>query len=296
MATVASVLGDIESYLYSLGHFRDRVATLTAPLASSGATTLSVDEFGQVTKGLVEIGDELIYVKSADTSGNATIPAWGRGQQGTTAAAHSTGDRVRIHPNFPRSLMKRELTTAINNLFPDLWKTVVDNTAITILSNTDVYALPAAVESVISVSAQVKPGYAPVDLTRFKFDRDPNPTSFPTGRTLSLYSMPPVGTALTVVYRSSFTPFVAETDTLSSLGMNDRWADILRDMVAARLVLALEGSDIAAVTAQAQSRAAGTPFHAVNLSKYLNQVVAQRTAEERRKLMQENPSKIIKQY
>ena len=295
-ATVGSVLGDIEAFLYSLGHFRDRVATLTADLASSGATLLTVDDGTQLSKGLIEIDDELIYVKAADTGGNAQIPAWGRAQSGTAASAHTTGSRVRIHPVFPRSVMKRYLQASIDTLYPDLWKNVVDNTSVLYSSGTLAYSLPAAVESIVSISAVVQAGYPAQAITRFKFDHDADLTVFPTGRSIQLYQSFPSGTRINIVYRTGFGTFATEADSLSSLGLKDRWADILRDDVAARMVLAMEGADLKSGTAVSQARTTGTPFHAVNLSKALQSVVDKRVLEERRKLMLENPSAVNRQY
>ena len=294
-ATIGSVLGDIEAFLYSLGHFRDRVATLTAPVGESG-TSLTVDDGTQVSKGLVEIDDELIYVQVADSTGTAVIPPWGRAQVGTTAGSHATGSRVRIHPAFPRSVIKRELQTAISQLYPDLWSNVVDTTSILTTLGDYTYTLPAAVESIVHLDVQpASTNYPWVPITRYRFDPGASTADFPSGKSLSFFQYLQADQVLKVTYRAKFTPFTSESDTLASLGMSDRWVDILRDTVGARLILSLEAAKLAQA-GTATTRGDVTPFHAVNLSKHLTGLVTARTNEERRKLLNDYQARVVRHY
>lgn len=100
---------------------QDQATFLTSPMAATDLTFVVAD--GTVlTRGLVEIDEELIWVDSFDrTSNTATIPAYGRGFRDTTAAVHTAGTRVTITPSFPRSVIRRNLQQAIDAVYPDLF-------------------------------------------------------------------------------------------------------------------------------------------------------------------------------
>jgi hypothetical protein len=203
---------------------------------------------------------------------------------------------VRIRPAFPRSLIKRELQTGINQLFPDLWNTVVDTASVLTTANDYTYSLPAAVESIVHVDLEPLSTNLPwIPLSRFRFDSAASAAEFPSGKSITFFTYVPPGTTVKVTYRAKFGTFTSESDTLTSLGLSDRWTDILRDAVASRLVLSLEAAKLAQAGTAAQ-RGDSTPFHAVNLSKHLNSVVNQRIAEERRKLLNDYPSRVVRSY
>lgn len=110
-----------------LGHGADQPSAATLSVAATAAdTSLSLD-FGTVPwagrpNGLVEIGDELIFVSAYDpTSGVATVPAWGRGQQGTTAAAHAAGVKVTVRPRYARVHAKRAINSILVESSPPLY-------------------------------------------------------------------------------------------------------------------------------------------------------------------------------
>ena len=96
---------------------QDQATFLTSPMAATDLTFVVAD--GTVlTRGLVEIDEELIWVDSFDrTSNTATIPAYGRGFRDTTATVHSAGVRVTIAPSFPRAMIRKDINEAIDAIF-----------------------------------------------------------------------------------------------------------------------------------------------------------------------------------
>lgn len=127
------------------GYVRDQsmVTTLSANITAA-ALTGTVTEDNQLSRGLIEIDEELLYVNTVAISsgmGQFTIPAWGRGQDGTTAAAHTTGAKVTQSPLYPRRRVRDAIFGVLREMFPRVYGVK------TLLLNVDVvrtnYVLPA---------------------------------------------------------------------------------------------------------------------------------------------------------
>ena len=79
-----------------LGHLRSFVrdqemSTHLTANVSFGDLAIPVDDAGILTRGRIQIGDELIWVDRPDRSaGTAVIPPYGRGMDGTSAASHAS--------------------------------------------------------------------------------------------------------------------------------------------------------------------------------------------------------------
>lgn len=124
--SVAETLGSIIDYVQAQleGFVTDApvYATLTNTVqADDLEIPLTLPEQAQ-PQGLIEIGNELIHVQSFNTqSGLATIPAWGRGQQGTTAAAHTAGSKVVVNPRYPRKRVAQVINHVVAGMCPPLF-------------------------------------------------------------------------------------------------------------------------------------------------------------------------------
>lgn len=128
MPTFGEMTNEVISTLQ--GHSTDNpsAATLAGDVTdTSGELAL---DFGSIPwagrpNGLVEIDDELIFVSAFDaTSGVATVPPWGRGQRGTTAAAHDADSMVTIRPRYPRAHVKSAINSTIRESCPPLFAAV----------------------------------------------------------------------------------------------------------------------------------------------------------------------------
>ena len=105
MATFSDIVNEVQIRLSGYSQRQDQATHLTAALTSSGLS-LTVADGSVLSRGLVEIDDELLWVASFDrTTGVATVAPYGRGFRGTTATTHASGSRVTIAPSFPRSLI-----------------------------------------------------------------------------------------------------------------------------------------------------------------------------------------------
>lgn len=130
----------------------DNVASLTAP-TGTGDLTLSLDSVSGVSRCLVEIDYELIFVSSVDPTTNvATVFPTGRGYRGTSPASHATGSIVRIRPVIAASAALREINNEILGLFPSLMAATAVDTTVTV----DGWAvIPATASAVLDVMCKV---------------------------------------------------------------------------------------------------------------------------------------------
>jgi hypothetical protein len=101
------------------------LGTLTGAITSS-STTLTLNFGGNPgasrPNGLVEIDRELIVINTFDaTTGTATTGSWGRGQRGTTPAAHAAGAMVTVRPRYPRKQVGDTINQVIRACCPPLF-------------------------------------------------------------------------------------------------------------------------------------------------------------------------------
>ena len=98
-----------------MGYTQDQrsISYLTAPMAATDTVfTVDTDTVTNLSRGLVEIDDEMILVKNYDQgTGNVTIMANlnGRGVEGTVPAIHAVDAIVNDDPAFPRARIKEAI-------------------------------------------------------------------------------------------------------------------------------------------------------------------------------------------
>ena len=145
--------------------------TLSASLTDS-ATTFTVlgptlpDGSGMST-GLMEVGDELVYVQNLNRSTGVVTGAL-RGWRGTTPAAHASGTLVRSNPKYPRVAVSKAINQAILAVWPQLF--AVGTATFTAAWSQPVYALPDA-DSIIRVTWRDTSTTLDVPCMSWRFDK-----------------------------------------------------------------------------------------------------------------------------
>ena len=99
MTTLLDLTNRVHSLLHSSTGVQESMTWLTAP-ATSSALTLSVDDSSAISKGISEVGDELVYV-STTAADSLVLAPFGRGFRGSTAAAQAVNTPVTFNPTFP---------------------------------------------------------------------------------------------------------------------------------------------------------------------------------------------------
>lgn len=282
-----------------LGYTRDQasISNLTADMTSADTQFMVDPETAtNLSKGLVEIDDELILLKNYDRStGTVTVTAGtnGRGVEGTTPAAHTENSIVTDDPMYPRARVKEAINDTINATYPDLW--VFGDTEFNYIAARYEYPVPAEVEDVYKVTVNtIGPSAVWFPLSSWRFNPSASttagqvkPTPAPTGKTIQLmrdFIVP--GRAVRVEYIKKPNTLVNGTDDfVTTTGYPERYIDLITYGACWRLLPAYESARLQQQAIEATERAPLVPTGAgSNASKYYMALYQQRLAEERTRL------------
>ena len=218
---------------------------------------------------IIEIGTELMLCKALDTVNDQVTVV--RGVRGTTAAAHSSGATIKIAPPFPRKNVFDAVVDQINNLFPTLFavetQSVVASTGYTLLGAHDAPGTNNYLVSILSAISQYTDFATGSDSTGTIFQpvtssliELPNPFTFTdsdgVSRTITYTTGPSVvhaiqfssiaqGHTVLVTFKKKFIEPTAESDTLTSIGLEPEYEPIIMAGVAAQMIA---GRDIPTAT------------------------------------------------
>lgn len=279
-------------YMNGFSTVQDQSTHLTQS-ATDSDTTLTVANTNSVSRGLVEIGDELIWVDDVDNIAlTLSVPPYGRGFRGSTSAAHSSGTRVISAPLFPRSLVKQAINESIAGVFPDLW--AVSTTTIAYTAAKTTYPLPAGVKDILSVTwSTTGPTKEWLPVRRWRLDRNANTTSFANGTSLSVYDAILPGRTLQVVYTTAPTQMTNGSDVFSTVtGLPDSTQDVIRLGAAYRMVPFFDSAHLSGMSAEADVAAQQLRGNqSTQLGRYFTQMYQMRLAEEAQSLQRIYPTR-----
>jgi hypothetical protein len=286
-----------------LGYTRDQasISYLVADVSATAATfQVDTDTVTNVSRGLVEIDDELILVKKFDrASGTVTVMgsfgtgARGRGAEGTTAAAHTTNTLVTDDPMYPRARIKEAINDTINGTYPDLW--VFSQYEFPKIAARYEYPLPADVEDVYKVYVNtIGPSAVWFPLSSWRFNPQASttagqvkPTPAPTGKSLQImrdFIVP--GRNIRVTYSKKPGVLVNNTDDFETVtGYPDRYLDLIVYGACWRLLPAYEAARLQQSQIEATERAPLVPTGAGSqAAQYYMSLYQRRLQEERDRL------------
>lgn len=281
-----------EVHLNLLGFVADQEQiTGVAADFTSTALTFTVADATQISTGLIEVDEELMWCTLIDPD-TKVVTVSTRGVYGTTAAAHTAATSVvRNNPRWPRFSIARALNDTIRGVFPDLF--AVTKTTLSSVSATITYALPAAAEQVLDVTvdeASVSGYWSPV--RRYQVDMHANSTTFPTGKTISILEGLSSGRTVNVTYTYVPTTLAALAAELTTSGLAESAKETLVYGACARLVGYTEPARMSDSTAEARFMGTQTQGAALGASRYFYQMHLQARAEEVRRLQHRYPPRI----
>jgi hypothetical protein len=295
MATFGQMTDEVSRKLSGFTLRQDRQTHLVS-LVNSTQTTIVVSSANNLSTGVIQVDDELIYVDAYDrATGTLTIPPYGRGYNGTSAATHQAGARVIISPTFPSVDIKGAINETVLAVFPDLYATSTHTFSYSTAKST--YPLPNEVETVLGVSFQTTgPSKEWLPVRGWRVDPMANTTAFNSRNSISLYSGIEPGRTVQVFYTSAPTVMDSNDDDFEIVtGLPSSSKDVIVLGAAARLSSFIDPGRLTFGSAEAdqQSQIAGRSYGAgTNASKYLLALYDKRLAEESRKLTGRNPTRI----
>jgi hypothetical protein len=295
MATFGQMTDEVSRKLAGFTLRQDRQTHLTAAVNTT-ATSITVASATNVSTGVIQIDDELIYVDSYDrNSGVLSIPPYGRGYNGTSASSHAVGARVIVSPTFPSVDIKEAINDSIQAVFPDLYSTGTHTFSYSTAKST--YPLPDEVETVLGVSFQTTgPSKEWLPIRGWRVDPMANTTAFNSRNSISLYSGVEPGRTVQVFYTSEPTVMDSNDDDFEIVtGLPASCKDVIVLGASARLASFVDPGRLTFGSAESdqQSQIAGRSYGAgTNTAKYLLALYDKRLAEESRKLTDRNPTRI----
>lgn len=272
-------LGEVNSYVKN----QESVTVITSA-TTAGDSTLLVDDATALSKGIVEIDDELIYLKKViQASGSIQVLGTtgnpiGRGWRGTTATSHVVGSIVRNNPIFPRNQVKRAILETIKGMsFPCL-----ANYTFTFNGADYSYVMPDALVDVTGISWDVPDStgvWAIIKNWRLDtnyYDAETNTIK----NALILKESPMPGRTVNVQY-TKYPTTITDNQELTISGLPASCEDVVRLGAMYRLLSTVDPGKVTATAVSAD--ALDQPVQAgasTNAAKYIFQLYTVRLAEE----------------
>ena len=291
--TLKNLIDDIQIDLAGFTYRQDRVTYLTEP-TTSGALVLNVAATDNIGKGIIEIEDEMIWVDSYDRQANTvTVSPFGRGYNGTTAAAHDANIAVVITPTYPRSVVKRAINDTINSVYPKVFS--VSSSAVSFLASRTTYPLPADAIQILSMAWQsVGPTKEWLPIRQWRWDPIAYSPAFSTGKTVSIYDNVLPGRTINIVYAHLPTLLDGVNDNFESItGLPSSMRDVIVYGAAWRLSSYVDPARISITSASADEFDAKRPYGTgVSVTKQLQALYLSRLEEESLKQKLQYPTRV----
>ena len=288
--------------LQSFSQDTEQVTTLAGDIAADAtAFTVSTVRSGQmgISPGVIEIDSELIYCSAVDNDGTGSVPAWGRGYDGTTAAAHSAGARVTSQPTFPRNWVLNALNEAIGRVFPDIFVPRVATLTTTAPASSVTYDLPEDAVWVIDARWQPPTGNSYWEaVRRWRPSRGGTTVTGDPGVSVDVGDYMTPGRPIEFTYAAAPSTFDSEADDFQAVtGLPLSMRDVIVTAAAATLTTSQELSRLELSSIEQQDRARLVPSSAaLTSSRYLEAKYQQRLMEERKALRKKYPIRLNRSW
>jgi len=237
-------MDDVVSYSY-----------LTSGIDASATTIpydgdlFSVEEEDALDAGaIIEINQELMYAKELNVVTNEITVQ--RGARGTTAAAHSLGDIIKITPPFPRVNVFNAIKDQIENLYPTLFavetQTITSANGYVALTGDDDGRIVAPLKAVSQYTTLADGNETSVQFRGVSVELIDVPTSVTaTGKVVQFFGIQ-TGVNVHCTFKKKFGEVSTEATTLADVGLETEYEPIIMAGAAAQMIA---GKDIPTVTA-----------------------------------------------
>ena len=275
------------------------VTTLTSP--SSSPTVLSLGSTDSVGKGIIEVGEELMWVDSFDRVANtATIAPYGRGYLGTTASTAAVDTKVTISPIFPRYVVKRAINDTIRAMGTQLLivdqTTFTYNSAVTTYELTDGSGNPLNIENILTMSWQdIGPSQEWINVRRYTFDPKAESTTWgANAQTVTIGDYITSGRTVKVNYVKQPSAFTASNQVFTTqTGYPESARDVVILGTAYRLLTYLDPARASQISPQADEIDAKRPFGSANTAvRQIFSLYQQRLREEIQAFQGQYPTRV----
>lgn len=293
MTTLNSMIDDVQLDLSGFTYRQDR-ATYLITAATSTDLVLNVAATDNIGKGIIEIDDEMMWVDAYDRQANTiTIAPFGRGYNGTTAAAHAVNAKVTITPTYPRHAVKRALNDTVNAVYPKVF--AVGSTAVSFLASRTTYPVPQEAIQILSMAWQsVGPTKEWLPIRQWRWDPLAYASAFPTGRSVSIYDNILPGRTMNIIYAHLPVPMTNNADDFeTTTGLPSSMKDVVTYGAAWRLSSYVDPARISITSPAADELDVKRPYGTgTNVTKQLQALYLNRLEEESLKQKLQYPTRV----
>lgn len=282
MTTLAQMTDQVLAEVSAYVRTQESLTVLNGAIDAT-QLTFTVDDAPALAKGIVEIDDELIFVRRVNqTTAVADVLPGGRGWLASGAAAHADNAIVRNNPTFPKTQVKR----AINETITTMNLYAVKNYDFTFDGTTMIYALPTDCVDVTSVSyqSQDSSGRWPT-ISHWRPDQNYWPEGATAARFgIELLECPPAGRTVRVQYLAEGAALTSGGSDFTASGLPATAEDVVRLGAMWRLVSTIDPGKLTANTPTADVLDAPVPAgRPSEISRYLYQLFTARLQEEKQR-------------
>ena len=288
MKLFGEMVEETSGYLRSFVRDQEISTHLTKAITGApGEGKIVVADAGVVSRGRIQIDDELIWIDKVERSSNSLlVPPYGRGMDGTTPADHEVGKRVIVAPLYPRKFLKDTLNQTIRQIGAQLYG--VEQLTLPTNIRDFKYELPGYVRDVLTVMVSNGQRYdEPVYLRDWTFDKSAPLNLSQTGKALYLYDdWWDVNQTLTITVSRDPLTLTWDFQPFSDTFLPKSAEDIPILGAAARLLATADSADIQTRAVEANTLDSKVSASAAQQqSKYLQALFMQRLDEERLRLL-----------
>lgn len=294
MATLNDMIDEVRQSLSGYTQKQERINYINAAISSSD-TTLQMGLGTNLAKGVIEIDDELLYAVSFNTQDNTVTlaPGFGRGYDGTVAAAHAQYAKTTFSPTFPRNAVKRAINDTIVATFPRLF--ALDTYTFSYNAATNTYALPDDLDNVIDITwSSLGSSKEWIPVKRWRLDKNANAAAFNSRKSVTIYDA--IAPGRTIQVRHTMPPIKLQngTDDFALVsGLPESARDVITWGAAYRLAAYQDAGRIGQTSPEADLIDTKVPTNASQgLSRFFFSNYQLRLQEEAAKLQDENPVRL----
>jgi hypothetical protein len=275
---------------------QDRATSLSSAVSTTTTTTISVSSTSDIGKGIIEIGEELMWVENFDRVANTlTVAPWGRGYLGTTPSTAATSSKVTISPTFPKSVVKRAINDTIRAMGASIF--AVKQTTFTFNPAVTTYELDNLnIQNIITMHWQeVGPSQEWIRVKRFDFDAFPDVTTWgSTAQTVTIGDYITPGRTVKVVYATAPVAFSADNDIFTTkTGLPESCRDVVVLGATSRLLTFLDPARAGQTSPQADEIDAKRNFGSTSsIFRQIFALYTQRLNEEIQAQQQQYPPRV----
>lgn len=280
--TLEEIINDIKMSLAGWVTMDDQVTYLSSAISTVTATSVSVNDGTRCSAGVIEIGDELMYMLSR-SSNTLTIAPWGRGFGNTDPNIWPTNTQVTSNPKFPRARVKDVVNDVIRSVYAYVFD--VGQFEFTYVAARQSYDLPGDVDKILSVTWDT-PGPTLIQQPVRKWRQDNHMTG------IKLEILQPVwpGRTVRILYSKRPGTFTDTKQTLRIIGLPEEVRELLVLGACARLLGYNESPRLNTNSVDAQMRNIAVPAGShTSASRYFWQLYERRRDEERDQLLRRYP-------